>query len=152
MITVTVTTDIAAPADTVFAYIADFSNNAEWQSGITSTEWTSPPPIHVGSRYEQEMSYKGVATSYEVTAMQPGRSITVKSQPGAAVPTTVTRTVEELDPSICRVRVDLIGELKGLRRLATPLLRRTVRRSIESDYRALKRRFESSDEDEPGRD
>jgi hypothetical protein len=90
------------------------------------------------------MTHKGVVTSYEVTAIEPGHSITVQSSRAAAVPATVTRTVEALDPSSCRVRVDLIGELRGLRRLGAPLLRKTVRSSIEADYKVLKRRFESS--------
>lgn len=150
----TISTKIPGSSEKVFAYLVDFSNNKEWQSGIDSIEWTSPPPIQVGSTYRQQMDYKGVVTSYEVTELRPGYAITVKSQPGAAIPTTVTRTVEHLDQSNCRVRVDVVAELKGWRRLTTPLLRRTVRRSIESDYRSLERLFEDAAEGEadPDRD
>ncbi len=145
MFKLTITSRIPASAETVFDYLVDFSNNKEWQSGIDSIEWTSPPPIEVGSTYRQKMKYKGVVTSYEVTELRPGYSITVKSQPGAAIPTTVTRTVEKLDPSTCRVRVDVVGELKGFRRVTTPLLKRTVRRAIQADYRALRRLFEEDE-------
>lgn len=144
-----VTTKIAAPAEKVFDYLVDFSNNKDWQSGIASIEWTSPPPIQVGSTYRQKMDYKSVVTSYKVTALRPGSSITVKSQPGAAIPITVTRTVQKVDSSNCRVSADVIGELKGLRRITTPLLRRTIRRSIEADYRTLQRLFETVGDDPP---
>ena len=149
MFTLTVTTRIPASAEAVFDYLVDFSNNKEWQSGIDSIEWTSPPPIQVGSTYRQKMTYKGVVTLYEVTALRPGSAITVKSQPGAAIPTTVTRTVQKLDASNCRVSVDVVGELKGLRRITTPLLRRTVRRSIEADYKRLKLQMEAAGDDPP---
>ena len=48
------------------------------------------------------------------------------------------------------MRVDLVGELKGLRRVTTPLLKRTVRRAIEADYRSLKRLF--AEKNDPGDD
>ena len=142
MIAVTIRTEIAVPADVAFAYVSDFSNNAAWQSGIESTTWTTPPPIRVGSIYDQVTDHKGAVTSHEITAIEPGRSITTESREGAAIPVTVTRTVESLGESRCRITVRLTAHPRGLRRLTKPLLRRVVRKSIASDYRRLKRLLE----------
>jgi uncharacterized membrane protein len=142
LIAVTISTEIALPAELVFAYVADFSNNAAWQSGIASVTWTTPPPIQVGSTYDQVTDHKQGVSSHEITAIEPGRSITTESREGAAIPVTVTRTVNPLNDTRCRVIVDLAAHPKAVRRLTKPLLRRVVRRSVASDYRRLKRLLE----------
>lgn len=142
MINITIRTEVNIPAPAAYAYIADFSNNAAWQSGIESTEWSSPPPIRIGSTYDQVAEYKHTATRYEITAIDPGRSITAESRAGATIPITVTRTVVPLGEARCRVTVDLIGHPRGFRRLAKPFVAKVVRDSIESDYRRLKRLLE----------
>ncbi len=141
----TVQTEIDAAADVVFAYIADLSNNPHWQSGVEATTWTSPPPVAVGSTCEQAVE-SGVVVEYVVTELTPGRSITLKTRRGPVIQTTVTRTVEPLGKSKCRVRMDLTGHTRGWRRLTAPLLSRAVRGSIHSDYRRLKRVLEATDE------
>ncbi len=143
---VTITTEIEAPAEVVYAYLADLSNNSTWQSGIASTNWTSRPPIRVGSTYDQRMDYKDMVIAYEVTAIDPGRSITVESRHGATVPTTVTRTVHNLGESLSRVEVDLEGELRSWRQITKPMVTRTIRRSVGADYRRLKEQLEAGDE------
>ena len=143
MFTVSVSTEIEVAAGSTYDYISDPTNNSEWQFGIESTEWTSPPPFGVGSTYRQTMEYKGQVTDYAVVAIDAGRTISVQSQHDAAIPTTVTRTVLMLNDEKCRVRVDLQGGLRGLRRLTKPLVTRMIRRSIESDYRRLKRMLEA---------
>jgi len=146
VIKVTARTEIGVPAAELFDYVADFSNNPDWQSGIQSTEWTSPPPIGVGSTYRQQIEYRDITTTYAVTAFEPGRSITSESQEGATIPTSVTRTVEPLGESHSRITVVLIGRPGGLRRLIKPFLVRMVRESVQSDYRRLKRLKETPSE------
>ncbi|MGI9645398.1 MAG: SRPBCC family protein [Ilumatobacteraceae bacterium] len=51
--------EIARPAADVWAVVADFSRNTEWQGGMRSCEWITDPPIAVGSRYAQEASFLG---------------------------------------------------------------------------------------------
>lgn len=146
MINVTIRTEIDVPAAQAFAYVADFSNNEHWQTGIQSTSWTSAPPIRVGSTYDQRLDRKDTVTSYEITAIEPGKSITAESREGATFPVTVTRTVVPLSNTRCRIIVDVIGHPRGLRRLVKPLVARVVRDSIEADYSRLKRQLESADE------
>ena len=148
MLTATVRVEIERPAEAVYEYLADMTNNPDWQFGVESTEWTSARPGGVGSTYDQTMEFKGQVTSYVVTATEPGRSITVESRAGATIATTVTRTVEVLNENQCRVRVELAGKLPGWRKLTKPLAGRMIRRSLESDYRRLKRQLEKPPETE----
>jgi hypothetical protein len=147
VINVTVRTEIDVPADEAFAYVFDFSRNVEWQSGIALTEWTTDPPIRVGSTYRQVADYKDMETIYEVTGLDPGRSITTESRQGATFPVTVTRTVDTLGESRCRITVELVGDPRGFRRLVQPYVARVVHKSVSADYRRLKRHLESAAED-----
>jgi len=45
----TITTEIAATHEVVWAWIADYSRGPEWQKQMTSAKWTSPEPHGVGS-------------------------------------------------------------------------------------------------------
>ena len=142
MIKVTVKTEINVPAAEASAYVFDFSRNVEWQSGIASTEWTTGPPIRVGSTYRQVADFRDMETIYEVTALEPGRSITTESRRGATFPVTVTRTVDTLGESRCRITVDLIGHPRGFRRLVQPYVAKVIHKSVAADYRRLKRHLE----------
>ncbi len=148
MLTATISTEIERPAETVYEYVADMTNNPAWQFGVESTEWTSERRGGIGSTYDQTMEFKGQDTSYVVTATEQGRSITVQSGAGATIATTVTRTVEVLNENRCRVRVELAGRLPGWRKLTKPLASRMIRRSLESDYQRLKRLLEKPPETE----
>lgn len=143
---VNVQVEINAAAADVFAYVADLSNNPEWQSGVETTEWTSEPPLEVGSTCEQTLD-DGAKVGYEVVAIDPGRSITIETKPGASVPATITRTVQQLNENRSRIRMELDGKVRGWRKILTPLLRRAIASSITSDYRRLKRRLEPDTDD-----
>ena len=144
MIEVTVTTEIDVPAGVAFAYLADVTNNPEWQHGVRSTKWTSSSPSEVGSTYDQMLDYRNQVTSYRVTAIDPGRSISVQADQ-ATIPTTVTRSVEARGEDSCTVRVTIVGHPRGLRRLARRAISRAVQRATEVDYTVLKRKLEGED-------
>jgi uncharacterized membrane protein len=143
---IAVQTEIDAPAGVVFEYISDLANNSKWQSGVEATTWTSSPPGAVGSTCEQTME-SGAVVEYLVTALTPGRSITIESQKGAVIPTTVTRTVQVLSESKSRIRVELTARPQGWRFFAGPLVSRAIRREMEADYRRLKRVLEPAEPD-----
>lgn len=145
MITVTVTTEIDVPAAEVFDYLADVTKNPEWQVGVVSTAWTSGSTREVGARYDQTLEYKGMVTSYRIAAIEQGKTMTVETYTGATIPTTVTRTVQPLSDSGCRVDVELRGELSGWRLLTRRSITRAIRKSIATDYRRLKELLEDDD-------
>src|SRR4051794_37152641 len=137
---VVVTVDIERPAADVFAYLDDVTNNTAWLKGMRSCTWTTPLPIGVGSRYEQVAEFLGkeIRTSFEVTAHEPGRLVTIRSREGSSFPLTVTRMVEPIDDKRSRVIETVESDPGGFYRIAQPVLRGMVARNIARDYRSLK--------------
>lgn len=143
-ISVQATVDLARPADEVFDYVSNFENNPVWQGGMESAKFTTEPPLRVGSTYDQVARFLGrtIITSFEVTALEPGRSITIESTSGT-FPITVTRTVESTGDASCRAGAQVQGEPGGLFKLAGPLMRRLVEGSVRKDWAKLKELLES---------
>ncbi len=138
------TVDIDRPADEVFAYLADFENNPAWQGGMDHCEWTSEPPIAVGSTYAQLAHFLGreIRTTFEVTAYEPGERVRIESIV-STFPIQVTRSVEALDEGRCRVRAEVTGQPPWYLRWM-PGMTGMVRRSIDNDYANLKRLLETA--------
>jgi uncharacterized membrane protein len=130
---------INRPADEVFAFVSDATNNPRWQQGMRTCTWTSAPPIGIGSTYRQEATFLGrpVVTEFEVVEHQPGRSITIQSTSGP-FPIRVERSVTAVDPSTSRVEAAISGNPGGFFRLAGPVVQRLAQRSVTADYQRLK--------------
>lgn len=130
-----VSRDIARPADEVFAFFADASNNPLWQGGMVSCRWTSDPPIDVGSTYEQRARFLGreILSSFVVTRLEPGRLIEIETTT-STFPIQVTREVEATGPNSARVKAHIRGGPDGFMRLLEPLIARSAKNSIEADY------------------
>jgi uncharacterized membrane protein len=141
---VRISVEIARPAAEVFAYLDDVTNNTAWLRGMRSCRWTTDPPVRVGSRYEQVARFLGkeIHTTFEVTAHESGRLVTIEAQEGSSFPLTVTRQVEPLDSMHCRVTETVESDPRGFYRMAQPLLRAMVTRNITRDYRRLKELLE----------
>lgn len=132
------------PAPEVFGFLSDAANNPTWQHGMVECRWTSPPPIQVGSTYEQTARFMGrpVVSVFAVTAFEPGARIDIETVE-STFPIRVTRIVEPVAPERCRVRARISGGPTGLWRLLAPLTDRLARRSIEADYDRLVEYFSS---------
>ncbi len=139
MVHVTFTVEVERPADEVFAFIVDASNNPSWQGGMRSCAWTSPGPIAVGSTYDQQASFLGraITSSFVVTALEPGRSISIETTE-STFPIQVTRSVEPLGETRCRVTADVQGQPTGVMALLGPLMTAMVGRSVRGDYASLR--------------
>ncbi|MCO4763814.1 MAG: SRPBCC family protein [Myxococcales bacterium] len=144
-IAVTVVVEIARDADEVFAYLANFENNPAWQGGMVSARFVTEPPLGVGSQYVQRARFMGrpIETHFEVTAFEQGRSISIASLQ-STFPIQVTREVTPIDSNRCRVKADVRGEPAGVFKMAAPLMRRMVSRSVNGDYQALKKLLETA--------
>lgn len=142
MISLSSSIEIEVPAAELFAFVSEFENNSAWQSGVEAAEWTSPRSLEVGSTYSQRMEYRDLITTYEVTAFTPGHSVTTETRSGATMPTSVTRTVEPVNDAASRITVTLVVRPRGWRRLIGPMLKGVISKSIETDYRRLKRVLE----------
>ena len=137
--------EIARPSAEVFDFFSDASNNPKWQKGMISCEWSSPGPIEVGSTYSQHARFMGrdVVSSFVVTELEQGRSITIETT-ASTFPIRVTRTVEPIDESSCRVSADISGGPEnGLIRLIGPLVEKRAQKSVDADYDRLVQLLES---------
>jgi hypothetical protein len=132
------TREINRPADEVFAFFADASNNPKWQEGMVSCEWTTPPPIGVGSVYEQHARFMGrdVRSVFRVTEFVPGQSIKIETVE-STFPITVHRRVESTGPDSCRIHAEIGGGPEGFLKLLTPLMSGKAQKSVDEDYDRL---------------
>jgi hypothetical protein len=78
-----------------------------------------------------------MTNSFRVIEHDPERRVKFTST-GGSFPITVTRTVEPLGDSRSRFTEHVQGEPGGFFRIAEPILRRLVRRSIRRDFPRLK--------------
>lgn len=130
---------ISKPADEVFAFFADASNNPTWQKGMVSCEWISSGPIGEGSIYEQHARFMGraVMSTFVVTAFEPNELIVIDTLE-STFPIRVERRVEPIDPGSCRVAALITGGPEGgLLKLFEPLAARLAQRSVDRDYDRL---------------
>ena len=135
---------IDKPADEVFDFVADMSNNPRWQKGQVSCQWTSPPPIAVGSTYDQVAKFAGrtIKSSFRVSEFEPGELIRIESTSGP-MPIDVTRTVTPLSDTSCEVSAIVRGEPPGAARHLSGQVDKLVQRNVSADYERLKEWFEA---------
>ena len=140
------TREVRRPAEDVFEFFADASNNPLWQEGMLSCQWTSEPPLRVGSTYKQRARFMGrdVISTFVVTAYEPPESIEIKTVE-STFPIQVRRSVESTAPASCLVSADISGgPEKGLMKLIEPLMSSAAQRSVDRDYDRLVQLLESS--------
>ena len=135
--------EIDRPADEVFAFVADFPNNVQWQRGQRECTWTSEPPLRVGSTYDQRARFLGrdMVNSFEVIGLEPGRRVEFTST-GGTFPLTIIRTAEPLADGRARFTEHVRGEPGGFFRIAEPVLKTLVRASIKRDLPRLRQILE----------
>jgi hypothetical protein len=104
--------EIDRAPDEVFDFIAEVRNNSLWRRGQRSGEWTSEPPLRVGSTYDQRVRFLGkdFGNSFEVVELEPGRGMKFAST-GGSFPLTVTRRVIPLDETRSRFIEHVEGHL-----------------------------------------
>ncbi len=118
-------------------------NDPEWVSVALSHERTSPGPMVVGATTREEIGFLGWRARYtwEVSEYGPPRSIAFRSTSGPMT----GRISMRLEPDGTATIVTLVGEneLKGVHRVAGPLLTLVVGHQYEGDLCALKQLLES---------
>lgn len=128
---------IGRPADEVFEYFADASNNPAWQRGMQSCDWITAAPIGLDSRYRQHARFAGrdVISVFEVTEYVAGHRIRIETVE-SSFPIQVTRTVEPDGDAACIVRASITGGPKVPWPFSM-LARCMAQRAVESDYDRL---------------
>jgi len=129
---------IPRPAAEVADFFFDATNNPQWQRGMRRCEWQTPPPIGIGSIYEQEAVFVGrpVISTFQVVEYQRLERIRIETLE-STFPLAITRSVEPIDESTSKVRAEIQGSPGGLMGLLGPLTRRLAQRSVDADYDRL---------------
>ncbi|HEY3338787.1 MAG TPA: SRPBCC family protein [Propionicimonas sp.] len=134
-----ITVDIAAPPERVWAVLATVEHWPEWTPTVTSVHLLDNGPLHVGSRARISQP-RLPETEYVVTELTSGRSFTwVATGPG--VRTTARHEAEPLPGGRTRVRLSVsqagwLGSVMGL------LYRGLTDRYLANEANGLKARCE----------
>lgn len=137
--------EVRRPADEVFDFFADASNNPLWQKGMRECRWTSEPPISTGSTYEQHARFLGrdVRTTFVVSRHTPGRLIAIESVE-STFPIAVERRVIATEGGSCRVSAVIRGGPNNrVAKFFEPVIRTLAQRSVDRDYDRLVAHLES---------
>jgi Polyketide cyclase / dehydrase and lipid transport len=110
------------PAET-FAYLATFSNAADWDPGVLAGEQLDPGPVTVGTRFRLVVPFLGLRMplTYHVTSYQPGREVILAATSGLLYATDKIVVTGAAGGSAVSYEADV--RLRGPLHLLDPLLR-----------------------------
>lgn len=147
MIEFTVETRIARCPAEVFAFVADPSKLATWQTNTVSVAQEGEGPLRLGTRLREIHRGPGgraVESLVEVSELEPDRTFALKMIEGP-LPVHARITFEPVGAgTLMRFRVH--GQPAGAMRLAQPLLRLALKRQFAQHCARLKRILEAADE------
>jgi len=105
-----------------FAYLSDFSTSAEWDPGVVEAERVGAGPAGEGTEFRLVAEFLGRKTplTYRVVEYEPPRAATFMGENATVV--SHDRITLETTATGTRVTYDADLRLKGLLRLADPLL------------------------------
>lgn len=108
--------------DEAFAYVSDLSTSAEWDPGVVEADRVGPAPVGEGTEFRLVAEFLGrkAPLIYRVVEYEPPRAVTFLGENATVV--SRDRITFETLPTGTRVSYDADLRLKGLLRLADPLL------------------------------
>src|SRR5438552_11563240 len=117
---------ISRPADQVFAFVSTPENDPKWVPVSLRHEKTSPGPMKVGTRTEEDLTFMGRGMRYvwEVTAYNPPHLLAYRTISGA-MPFTLRLALEPAG-SATRLTLGSEVELPGVLKLASPVMQWVV--------------------------
>ncbi|SHX03694.1 MAG: polyketide cyclase [Mycobacterium sp.] len=129
---------VAAPADAVFAYLADFTTTTQWDPGTIRTERIAGDG-GVGTRYANTSRFAGRTSeiTYEVTSLTPGQSIELRGVNRYLVARDTITVVPHVDGTAVTYRIRFA--FQGWLRWIEPLLQLAVARLLDDGARGLRR-------------
>ena len=132
------------PRDEAFAYIADWSRQAEWDPNTVSVERIGEGGPEVGARYAMKVKLFGSRTGtmeYRIAELEaPSRLVLVGEGSGLTAEDTITFDEVE-DGTQVQYHADL--KLNGLLRFAEPLLSRTFEGITQGVVEGMKRELDA---------
>jgi uncharacterized protein YndB with AHSA1/START domain len=116
---------IERPPGAVFGFLANAENDKRWRDGVLEIERVSGEGV--GTRYRQVVAGPGgrkVDADIEITEFVPDRRIGFQTTTGPVRPAG-TYEIEGSDSST-RVRLTLRADLGGLKKVMSPMVKRTM--------------------------
>lgn len=139
--------EINRPAAEVFAYVSDQLNGPEWQQGLHEVHRTTGDAIGVGTRhtFQRQVGRRRVSGENVYIEFEPSRRVlfTFKSSDGLTGEGWYEAT--PLAPDRTRLDSGVEIRLRGLIRLASPLIERSIREEDRQDTELLKGILEKAD-------
>jgi uncharacterized protein YndB with AHSA1/START domain len=131
-------TTISRPADQVFTFVSTPENDPKWVPVSLRHEKTSPGPMQVGTRTEEDLKFLGRGMRYvwEVTAYEPPHLLTYRTIAGP-LPFTIRLALEPAG-SATRLTLGTEVDLPGLLKLVSAALQWVIGRQFEGELRTLK--------------
>ncbi len=129
---------INRPQQEVFDYVTNPANNAKWQSGTESAEWTSAGPPGVGSTLKVVTSLLGrkIEAVVEITGWDPPNLVSIKSVSGPIPFESTQRFAAQGDGTLLTQNAQ--AEIGGFFKLAEGLVGKQLEKQFEANNAALK--------------
>jgi hypothetical protein len=145
MRTIVVETPIARPADHVFAYLRNHTNQLEWQAAhVMSVEVEPPGPSETGTRVHKvrrtpmgELSF----TEQVIALDEAERRWTERTISGGIQGTEITWQVLPSGGD-STIRLEAAFRAKGVQKLLLPLIRRSAAKDWDTEFATLKELLE----------
>lgn len=132
--------EINRSVDEVFAFLADPSNETQWQSGLIDSRATSDGPLAVGSTGRDIRKSMGMksTTQWVVTELVPNERFAFK----------VTKPVPfdawyQLEPTVTGVKVTMGVDPVGFTRVIWPVVSAVGKKQYLRDFAKLKEVLEA---------
>lgn len=134
---------IQAPVETVFAYLNQVDQRTNYIPMLSEVIMLDAPPIKVGSRYIEVATIAGqdLKTTYQVVAWEEDRYIKVKTIK-SVFPIQAEMKLNPIDGGT-HISLALSFTLKGMYRLAAPLIRGIVQQQANDILDRLKKILEA---------
>lgn len=136
---------IERPVELVAAFVVDPSNLRRWAKQVAAAEWTTDPPVRLGSRVRLRRTGRAgsAVDDYEVCEYDLGHQVGLRSVDTTPT-TTITYTWRAVSDRVTHMTVRTVIDSTSRPGPVESIQRVIVRRSTTRDLRALKRILESS--------
>ena len=134
---------VKRPIEEVFVFAAHPENNPKWWPGVLEDKLLTAGPIQKGTRFREiaKEPWGTIEHIAEMTVYEPPRQMAYKAVSGP-LPAEVTETFEPVEGGT-RVTITVHVQSRGLLKLLKPLMRRTLRQTLQGNLVTLQRLLEA---------
>jgi carbon monoxide dehydrogenase subunit G len=137
------TADVGAPADQVYAFLADIGNLPRWMSGVSRAELTSTGPLGVGSTavVERRLLGQHIRADLRVSALDPDRRIVLTTE-ASGIRVEASVAIQPIDAERSRVTFGMVMEATSFfMRTVEPMVARAAEDDISDSLDRLQEAF-----------